>query len=127
MLAVGVGAFLVRDVVFPRFHSGWIYFHGLIFAILLMTIASLSGRWRPSLEQLRMLELGLFATIVVSLVLGQFLSFEACLGHDPLEADELRILFKNSILGDPPGHLHLRDLHPQRLEAGGAASSCRWP
>jgi serine/threonine-protein kinase len=99
MLAVGVGAFLVRDVAFPRPQSSWIYFHGLIFAVLVATIASLFGRWRPSLDQLRAIELGLFATIVVCLALGQFLAYEAWVRQEPLSPDVLRILFKNSILG----------------------------
>jgi serine/threonine-protein kinase len=99
MLAVGVGAFLVRDVAFPRPQSGWIYFHGLIFAVLVVTIASLFGRWKPPLRQLRTIELGLFATIVVCLALGQFLAYEAWVRQEPLSTDLLRILFKNSILG----------------------------
>ena len=65
MLAVSVGVFLVRAFIFPKIEPGWIFFHGLISVLLLVTIASLSGRWRPSLRQLRTLELGLFATIVV--------------------------------------------------------------
>jgi serine/threonine-protein kinase len=98
MLAVGVGAFLVRDVVFPRPHGGWIYLHCLIFTSVVATIAALFGRWRPSLEQLRTLELGLFATIVVSLVLGQFLAYEAWTREETLSPDVLRVLFKNSVL-----------------------------
>jgi tRNA A-37 threonylcarbamoyl transferase component Bud32 len=98
MLAVGVGAFLVRDAFLPRLRPGWIYFHGLILVLQLVTVGALSGRWRPSLRQLRSLELGMFTTIVVALILGQFLGYQIRVRLELLTVDYLRILIKNSIL-----------------------------
>ena len=40
----------------------------------------------------------MFTAIVVFLVLGQFLGFEARIRHERLTPDELRMLFKNSII-----------------------------
>lgn len=98
MLTVGVGAFLARDTILPQVHQGWLYFHGLIVVNLLITVVALSGRWKPSMRQLRAVELGMFLMIVVSLILGQFLVFEGQIRIEQLTTDNLRILFKNSII-----------------------------
>ena len=57
------------------------------------------GRWQPALGQLRSLELGIFGIVVATLVASQVLGLQTRVQQGLLDPDELRILFKNSIIG----------------------------
>jgi serine/threonine-protein kinase len=99
MLAVGFGAFLIRDLVFfPSIHRQ-VYLHGGVFSLLIINLLVLSGRWKPSMQELRLLELVTFVTITACFIAGQSLGLQARVLAEQLTAPVLRILIKNSIIG----------------------------
>jgi serine/threonine-protein kinase len=98
VLAFGFAIFLARDLFFPRLFQK-VGLHALAFLLLLLDLAALSTRWRPTMRQLRILEVATFAIIIACLIAGQYLGLQARLLEDRLNAYELRVLFKNSIVG----------------------------
>ena len=99
MLALGFGIFLLRDLYFPKILQDLIYLHGLVFLLLVVNVLALSGRWTPSMRQLRLLELATFGIVAGFFVASQSLGLHARVQKDLLTAAELRVLFKNSIIG----------------------------
>ncbi len=99
MLALGFGIFLFRDLYFPKVLQNLIYLHGLVFLLLVVNILTLSGRWTPSMRQLRLLELATFGIVAGFFVASQSLGLQARVRQDLLTGAELRALFKNSIIG----------------------------
>ncbi len=63
MLAVGFGAFLLHDLYFLKALPQQVYLHCLVFFLLVLNVLALSGRWKPSMRQLRVLELATFGVI----------------------------------------------------------------
>ncbi|MGA2703028.1 MAG: serine/threonine-protein kinase [Isosphaeraceae bacterium] len=99
MLALGFGIFLLRDFYFPKILQNLIYLHGLVFLLLVVNVLALSGRWTPSMRQLRLLELATFGSVAGFFVASQSLGLQARVQQDLLTGAELRVLFKNSIIG----------------------------
>ncbi|HMF35480.1 MAG TPA: serine/threonine-protein kinase, partial [Isosphaeraceae bacterium] len=99
MLALGFGTFLFRDLYFPKILQNLLYLHGLVFLLLVVNILALSSRWTPSMRQLRLLELATFGIVAGFFVASQSLGLQARVRQDLLTAAELRVLFKNSIIG----------------------------
>ena len=118
MLALGFGIFLLRDLYFPKVLQNLIYLHGLVFLLLVVNILTLSGRWTPSMRQLRLLELATFGIVAGFFVASQSFGLHARVQKDLLTAAELRVLFKNSIIGTLILMLTLWDLHSQQLAQG---------
>src|SRR5208283_3351755 len=77
MLALGFGIFLLRDV----------------------NVLALSGRWTPSMRQLRLLELATFGSIAAFFVASQSLGLHRRVQQDLLTSADVRVLFKTSIIG----------------------------
>ncbi len=99
VLALGFGVFLARDICFPRVPQGLISLHVGVFLLLIVNLLALSGRWQPSMRQLRVLELATFGTIAAFFVASQSLGLQARINQDQLTAADLRVLFKTSIIG----------------------------
>jgi serine/threonine-protein kinase len=99
MLALGFGVFLIRDFIFLPFLERQVYLHGGVFFLLILNLLALSGRWKPSMRQLRLLELLTFATITAFFIASQSLGLQARVQAEQLTPPGLRILVKNSIIG----------------------------
>ena len=99
MLALSFGVFLIRDLVFPPLLQRFSVFHGGVFCLLVVNLLALSGRWKPTLRQLRGLELATFGIITAYFIASQSLGLRARVRLDLLDVVGLRILFKNSIIG----------------------------
>src|SRR5271166_6868489 len=99
MLALGFGIFLLRDIYFPRVLQNLIYLHSLVFLLLVINILALSGRWTPSMRQLRLLELATFGSIAAFFVASQSLGLQARVQQALLTSADVRVLFKTSIIG----------------------------
>jgi serine/threonine-protein kinase len=98
VLVFGFGIFLARDLVFPRLLQS-VGLHALAFVVLVLNLVALSTRWRPSMRQLRLLEVATFATIIACLIASQYLGLQARIMQEQLTPQGLRILFKNSVIG----------------------------
>jgi eukaryotic-like serine/threonine-protein kinase len=99
MLALSFGVFLIRDLIFPPLLQRFSILHGGVFCLLIVNLLALSGRWKPTLRQLRMLEVATFGIITAYFIASQSLGLRARVRLDLLDAVGLRILFKNSIIG----------------------------
>jgi len=99
MLAFGFGIFLLRDLYFPRDLQNLIYLHGLVFLLLVVNVLALSGRWTPSMRQLRLLELATFGCVAAFFVASQSLGLQARVRQDLLTGADVRVIFKVSIIG----------------------------
>ncbi len=99
MLAFGFGIFLLRDLYFPRVLQNLIYLHGLVFVLLVVNVVALSGRWTPSMRQLRLLELATFGSVAAFFVASQSLGLHARVRQDLLTGADVRVIFKLSIIG----------------------------
>ena len=99
VLALGFGVFLVRDLCFPKVSPSLIYLHVGVFLLLILNLLALTGQWRPSMRELRALELVTFGTIAAFFVANQSLGLQARINQDLLTAADLRVLFKTSIIG----------------------------
>ena len=65
VLVVGFGLFFARSLLLHSLESMAVLFHGLMLVLPVMTFAAFSSRWKPSLTQLRAVEVILFALVVV--------------------------------------------------------------
>ena len=99
MLALSFGLFLVRDFVFPPLLKRFSVLHGTVFGLLIVNLLALSARWKPTMRQLRTLELATFGIIIAAFIASQSMGLRARVQMDILTAVEMRILFKNSIIG----------------------------
>lgn len=99
MLAFSFGVFLIRDFVFPPLLQRFSFLHSGVFCLLIINMIALSGRWKPTLRQLRWLELATFGIITAYFIASQSLGLRARVRLELLDAVGLRILFKNSIIG----------------------------
>jgi tRNA A-37 threonylcarbamoyl transferase component Bud32 len=72
VLVLGFGLFFVRSLCLNGLESLSVLFHGLLLALLLLSLALLSSSWRPTLRELRIFEVVLFATLIVCFMAAQY-------------------------------------------------------
>ena len=74
VLVVGFGLFFVRSLCCTGTASNrWrVLFHGLLLGLLVLSLALLSSRWKPTLRELRIFEVVLFASIIVFFMAAQY-------------------------------------------------------
>jgi eukaryotic-like serine/threonine-protein kinase len=99
MLALGFGVFLLRDLYFPKLFQQLIYLHCLVFFLLVVNVLALSGRWKPTMRQLRLLELATFGVVASFFIASQSIGIQARVQRDLLNSADVRVLFKTSIIG----------------------------
>ena len=99
MLALGFGVFLLRDLYFPKILQQLTYLHCLVFSLLVLNVLALSGRWKPSMRQLRLLELATFAIVAGFFIASQSIGLQTRVQQDLLTSADVRVLFKTSIIG----------------------------
>jgi serine/threonine-protein kinase len=99
VLAFAFAAFVVRDLVSPRFPNRFVVLHAAVLTWLVANPIALAKGWQPTMRQLRILEFLIFASVAAFFVASQSLGLQAQLHHDQLTAGELRVLFKSSIIG----------------------------
>jgi serine/threonine-protein kinase len=99
ILAVAFGIFLIRDLIFQRALWAMMSLHALLVLGLIGNVVALRSRWRPTMRQLRILELATFGVILACLIASQTLGLKVRLVENALDREELRVLFKNSIIG----------------------------
>jgi serine/threonine-protein kinase len=99
ILALGFGSFLLRDLYFPRVVQQLVYLHGLVFFLLVLNVLALSSRWKPSMGQLRVLELATFGVIAGCFIANQSIWIHGRVQRDLLSSADVRVLFKTSIIG----------------------------
>jgi serine/threonine-protein kinase len=73
VLAVGFGLFFLRSLIVHGFESLAVLFHGMLLVLLLVSLAVLSSRWKPTLRQLRTFEVALFSLLLVIFMAAQCL------------------------------------------------------
>jgi tRNA A-37 threonylcarbamoyl transferase component Bud32 len=97
VLVVGFTLFFLRSLLLHRFESVTVVFHGLMLALLVLSLAVLSSRWKPSLAQLRAFEVALFALILAFFTTAQYaLTLRSVRADDPLH---LLSVVKGNLLG----------------------------
>lgn len=72
VLVGGFGLFLIRSLLLHRLESLTVLFHALILVLLTLSLGLLSSTWRPTLRELRIYEVGLFAAVTVFFMAGQY-------------------------------------------------------
>ncbi len=74
VLVVGFGLFFVRSLVlhWNNLESLAVVFHGIMLILLIVSLAALSSRWKPTLRQLRSFEVILFTLIIVFFMAAQY-------------------------------------------------------
>ncbi len=72
VLVGGFGLFFLRSLLLHRLESLTVLFHALILILLTLSLGLLSSTWRPTLRELRIYEVGLFATVTVFFMAGQY-------------------------------------------------------
>ena len=73
VLAVGFGQFVLRAMFLNRLESLNVLFYGLILGLLLLSLALLSSSWRPTLRELRIHEVSLFAGVTLFFMASQYI------------------------------------------------------
>jgi serine/threonine-protein kinase len=96
VLVVGFGLFFTRSLVLHTLDSLVLLFHGLVLGTLILSFLALSSRWRPSLRQLRTLEVTLFALIIVFFMTAQYVRMLQFLRDD--DPAQLLASVKSSVL-----------------------------
>lgn len=72
VLVGGFGLFFIRSLLLHRLESLTVLFHALILVLLMLSLGLLSSTWRPTLRELRIYEVGLFAAVTVFFMAGQY-------------------------------------------------------
>jgi serine/threonine-protein kinase len=72
VMAVCFGLFAVRSLYLNRFESLSVLFHSLLLGLLLLSLALLSSSWKPTLRELRIYEVGLFAGVTIFFMAAQY-------------------------------------------------------
>ncbi len=72
VLVVGLGLFFIRALFFHRLESLTVLFHALLLGLLILSLSLLSSSWRPTLRELRIFEVGLFATVMIFFMAAQY-------------------------------------------------------
>ncbi len=99
MLALGFGVFLLRDFYLPKVLLQLFILHCVVFLLLVLNVLALSGRLKPSMHQLRALELVSFAVVASFFIGSQCIGMQARVQRDMLTSADVRVLFKISIIG----------------------------
>jgi serine/threonine protein kinase len=98
VLVVGFGLFFVRSLVlhWDKLESLAVLFHGIMLALLLLSLAALSNRWKRTLRQLRTFEVVLFGLIIAFFMAAQYV----LMLRGVRENDPIRVLaaVKSSVL-----------------------------
>jgi eukaryotic-like serine/threonine-protein kinase len=96
VLVVGFGLFLIRSMLLHAIDSLAVLFHGLMLGLPLITLSAFSSRWKPTLRQLRVFEVILFALIVVCFMAAEYvLMLRGVREDDPLR---LQAAVKSNVL-----------------------------
>lgn len=82
VLVVGFGLFLIRALILYPWESSTVLFHGLLLAMPLLSLVILSSSWRPTLKELRIFEVGFFATIIVFFMTAEYTTMLRALRRD---------------------------------------------
>jgi eukaryotic-like serine/threonine-protein kinase len=86
VLVFGFGLFFVRSLALHNPESLTVMFHGLLLALLVLSLALLSSSWRPTLRELRIFEVSLFATLIVCFVAAEYVQMlRRVKSHDPTQ------------------------------------------
>jgi serine/threonine protein kinase len=72
VLVVGFSLFLLRSLCLHRLESLTVFFHLLQLSLLVLSLALLSSSWRPTLRELRIFEVALFATVVIFFMAAEY-------------------------------------------------------
>ena len=72
VLVVGFGLFVLRSLLLHRLESLSVLFNGLLLGLLVLSLALLSSTWRPTLRELRIYEVSLFAGVTVFFMAAQY-------------------------------------------------------
>jgi serine/threonine-protein kinase len=72
VLVVGFGLFFLRSLLLNPLESLSVLFHALLLSLLALSLALLSSSWRPTLRELRIYEVGLFAAVTVFFMAAQY-------------------------------------------------------
>ncbi len=72
VLVVGFGLFFVRSMFFHKLESLTVLFHALLLGLLILSLGLLSSTWRPTLRELRIYEVCLFATVMLFFMAAQY-------------------------------------------------------
>jgi serine/threonine-protein kinase len=96
VLVAGFGLFFVRAMCLHRLESLIVAFHALLLGFLILSLALLSSSWRPTLRELRIFEVVLFAIVIIFFMAAEYgLMLRAVREGDPLL---LRAAAKSSFL-----------------------------
>ncbi|WP_165227225.1 serine/threonine-protein kinase [Aquisphaera insulae] len=98
VMAVSLGVFLIRDLYFTRFFRQSAV-HAATFTWLVLVLLTLASRLEISVRRLRIMELLAFGSVIACLVASQSAGYQARLDRDLLTGNEIRVLFKASIIG----------------------------
>ncbi len=82
VLVVGFSLFFLRSLILNPLESLSVVFHALLLALLTLSLALLSSTWRPTLRELRVYEVGLFATVTVFFMAAQYVRMLRWVRHD---------------------------------------------
>lgn len=72
VLVAGFGLFFARALLLHRLESLTVLFHALILGLLVVSLLLLSSSWRPAIRELRLHEVGLFATVTLFFMAAQY-------------------------------------------------------
>lgn len=72
VLVVGFGLFFLRSLLLNPLESLSVLFHALLLGMLILSLSLLSSTWRPTLRELRIFEVGLFAAVTVFFMAAQY-------------------------------------------------------
>lgn len=72
VLVLSFGLFFLRSLILNPLESLSVLFHALLLGLLILSLALLSSSWRPTLRELRIFEVGLFATVTAFFMAAQY-------------------------------------------------------
>jgi eukaryotic-like serine/threonine-protein kinase len=82
VLVVGLGLFFLRALLLNRLESLTVLFHALLLVLLILNLALLSSTWRPTLHELRVYEICLFASVMVFFMAAQYVQMLRWVRYD---------------------------------------------
>ncbi len=82
VLVVGFGLFFVRSLFFHKLESLTVLFHALLLGLLILSLGLLSSTWRPTLRELRIYEVCLFAMVTTFFMAAQYVQMWRWVRYD---------------------------------------------
>ncbi len=82
VLVVGFGLFFIRALFLHRLESLTVLFHALLLGLLILSLSLLSSSWQPTLRELRLFEVGLFATVTTFFMAAQYVQMLRWVRYD---------------------------------------------